>query len=580
MSKVKASGTEPGQRRLNGLQTSGREFRNLSTVNFAMKEELNVAVPLRDGTRLLADLLRPDGDGRFPALVAFSPYPRQLQNSGLPMGFVEAGASDFFVPRGYAHLIVNARGTCGSGGTYGLLDAEERRDLHDTVEWAAAQPWCDGNVGMIGISYFAMAQIAAAVEHPPHLKALFPFAVTTDFYRGAAWPGGMLDVKFLTSWLRAVGIFAEKGADFFRGALAHAASAVLRSSLVHKRFEHFNGEAAATVIGKLLPGSYAEHPFGDLMRACTVEHQLYDDFWRERDWIGRLGDVRVPIYLGCDWDNVPLHLACTFPTYDALPADAPKRVAMLPRGGLAWPWESMHVEALAWFDKWLKGRDTGVDEGPPIRYWLEGAEEWRATSAWPPPEARYEALHLRADGRLSQEEGAAGARDYWYPSPLMKRDEHHPSPLPAQLAWETAPLAAALDVAGPLEVELDAATSATDADWIFKLVDVAPDGKATDLTQGWLRASGRAVDEQRSRPGAPFLPLERAEAVQPGERVRYRVPLVSTARRFLPGHRVRLLLASSDGDGFAMLGMEHQPLAAAAKQTIFSSSRILLPVLR
>jgi predicted acyl esterase len=103
----------------------------------------NVAIGMRDGTALMADVHRPDSDVRVPALIAASPYPRQIQDLGAPMGFVEAGATDFWVPRGYAHVIANLRGIGGSGGTFGFFDAQERRDMHDLVEWVAAQPWCD-----------------------------------------------------------------------------------------------------------------------------------------------------------------------------------------------------------------------------------------------------------------------------------------------------------------------------------------------------------------------------------------------------------------------------------------------------
>lgn len=576
---IKSSGTAPGERRLNGPQTTGRDYRHLSSPAHAIRADLDLALPMRDGVRLLADVLRPDAEGRFPALVAFSPYPRQIQNSGLPLGFVEAGASDFFAPRGYAHVLVNARGTSGSGGTFTFLDAQEGRDLYDVIEAVAAQPWCDGHVGMIGISYFAMAQIAAAVERPPHLRAIFPVAVTTDLY-SVAVPGGIPSAAFLTTWFDAIGTLASKGADFYRGALSRLASSVLRSELVHQRFEHFNGEAAANVLGKLMPGHAPPHPWDDLVRALTVEHPLVDGYWRERDFLERIQNVHIPTYLGCDWDNVTVHLSCTFPTYEALPADTPKRVAMMPRGGLCWPWESLHVEALAWFDRWLKGRDTGIDEGPPIRYWLEGAREWRATTSWPPPEARYQALHLRADGALGPEEGEPGAREYLYVSPLQPKPRRpNPPPLPPMLTWETAPMRAALDVAGPIEVELEAATTATDTDWIVKLVDVAPDGKETDLTQGWLRASHRALDEARSRQGQPRHPHDRAEAVTPGERLRYRVAVVTTAHRFAAGHRLRLALASCDHGGFGMLGFEHVPPAQSARQSVYSASRLLLPVL-
>jgi predicted acyl esterase len=100
----------------------------------------DVAVPMRDGIALLADVHRPAEPGRYPLLVAASPYPRQIQDLGAPAGFIEAGASDFFVPRGYVHVIANCRGTSGSGGTFGFFDSQERRDMHDLVEWAGQQP--------------------------------------------------------------------------------------------------------------------------------------------------------------------------------------------------------------------------------------------------------------------------------------------------------------------------------------------------------------------------------------------------------------------------------------------------------
>ncbi|HUO38941.1 MAG TPA: CocE/NonD family hydrolase, partial [Mycobacterium sp.] len=159
---VQSAGTEPGERRLLGPQTSGRGYRNLSLAQYEMRCEPDVAILVRDGVELLADVHRPDAPGRFPVLVAISPYPRQAQYLGVPAGMIEAGQSDFWVPRGYVHLIVNVRGTCGSGGVYGFGAPAEHHDLYDVIEWAAAQPWCDGSVGMIGVSYFAIEQLYAA----------------------------------------------------------------------------------------------------------------------------------------------------------------------------------------------------------------------------------------------------------------------------------------------------------------------------------------------------------------------------------------------------------------------------------
>jgi predicted acyl esterase len=146
-STVRASGTAPGQRKLNGPQISGREYRSLSEPEYGMRRDDDIPVPMRDGVRLLADVHRPDSDGRFPALIAASPYPRQIHDLGAPMGFIEAGASDFFVPRGYVHVIANLRGTGGSDGTFGCFDGQERQDMYDLVEWTAEHRGATGTSG-------------------------------------------------------------------------------------------------------------------------------------------------------------------------------------------------------------------------------------------------------------------------------------------------------------------------------------------------------------------------------------------------------------------------------------------------
>jgi uncharacterized protein len=244
-----------------------------------------------------------------------------------------------------------------------------------------------------------------------------------------------------------------------------------------------------------------------------------------------------------------------------------------------WPWESVHVEALAWFDRHLKGADTGIDAGAPARYWLAGADAWRETDAWPPRGVRWDALHLRADGVLAAAEGRAGARAYRHtPADMMRPPNAHAPELPDHLSWETPALREPVDVVGPLCLDLDAATSASDADWIVKLQRVDAGGEAHDLTAGWLRASHRAVDPERSRPGEPFHPHDRPEAVTPGAVTRYEIGLVGTAQRFLPGERLRVTLASSDA-GAAMLGFEHLVLGLPATHRVHATSVLRVPVL-
>ena len=151
------------------------------------------------------------------------------------MGFIEAGATDYFVPRGYVHVIANCRGTSGSGGEFGFFDEQERQDMHDLVEWAAEQPWSDGSVGMIGISYFAMTQLEAAVEQPPHLKAIFPVGATTDLYEAASHHG-LVSATFVTPFLSMIGMTSGRSEKFWRGKLLSAVGAVIRLPRIHKKF--------------------------------------------------------------------------------------------------------------------------------------------------------------------------------------------------------------------------------------------------------------------------------------------------------------------------------------------------------
>lgn len=574
---TRVSGIEAGQRHLNGPQTAGRKYRNLSTPRLDSGVDEDVAVPMRDGANLLADVHRPTEPGRYPVLVAASPYPRQIQNTGAPLGFVEAGASDFFVPRGYVHVIANCRGTSGSDGEFGFFDGQERQNMYDLVEWAAEQPWSDGNVGMVGISYFAMTQMEAAVERPPHLKAIMPIAGTFDLYR-AATHHGLVSSSFITPFLYMIGMTSRRTNTLWRSKLLEGISAVLRKPVIHKKFETFNGEAALTALKAILKLHHDPHPWDDLWRAIVVEHPLRDAWWEDRNLLPLLDRIEVPVYLGCDWSNVPLHLPSTFLARQALVNSKHVQTVMLGEHGLSWPWESLHVEALAWFDHWLKGQDTGILEGPKIRYVLPGTDGWHTADSWPIAGTAYRELALRSDGVLGEDEGENGERVMM--TLAVSRPQTSEADPPSSLVWETESLPQDLDMIGDIELQLDAASTAPDTAWIAVLQDLDGDGNTTDVTAGYLRAGLRKVDEAASRPGAPQLSCRTFESVPLGETVRYRIPLVANARRFKAGHRIRLHLTSDDQDPKtpALITFRHASVGTSCVSRIFTSSRLLLPV--
>ncbi len=576
---MKTSGIAAGERQLYGAQTSGRSYRNLSAPLYAIRSENDVAIPMRDGIALRGDIHRPDSDEKFPVLIAISPYPRQIQHIGLPLGFIEAGQSDFFVPRGYVHLIVNCRGTGGSGGVYEMMGPAEHRDLYDLVEWAAAQPWCDGQVGMIGVSYFAIEQINAALMAPPHLRAIFPWSATVDWYREICWHGGIPTGGFAGKYFNAIGMADRKNARFYRRRFIAAVNALLQRPFLHRRIARPHANPVS-VLRRALRFAYRRHPWDDIYFNVAVEHQMYDDFWRARDLTERLSEIKIPIYLGADWENVSVHLQTPFLALERLPSATPHRVTLAPRGTLQWPWESLHVEALAWFDHWLKGRDTGIMAGRPIRYFVEGADEWRESDHWPLPETRFSTLFLRADGRLAVQKGDSGRRDYLYLPPSLERARNsNPPELPTFLSWDTAPFDRPVELIGPFQLGLRAASTAIDTDWIVKLQDVRPDGTVQDLTQGWLRASHRALDPLRSKPYRPEHSHDRAEALQPGETALFEIAILPTAHRFRLGHRLRIVLTSDDRNGFAMQGLSHTGTGMAARNRVFNDSRLVVPLI-
>src|SRR5262249_17737813 len=278
-----------------------------------------------------------------------------------------------------------------------------------------------------------------------------------------------------------------------------------------------------------------------------------------------------------------LHLPGSLALIEAMLERNPNvRVAMLGDLGISWPWETMHVEALAWFDHWLKGQDTGILEGPRVRYQLRKGETdgWRTADTWPVPDVSYRELALRTDGVLGLADGDPGERTYMTLGGGLNRARPSEADPPSSLSWDTPPLDTDLDVLGPIELRLDATASAADTAWIATLQDVGPDGTAEDITAGYLRASLRAVDEAASTLGAPVLRCDEPTAVPINRQVSYRVPIVPTGYRITAGHRLRLALTSDDQDPdySAMMTFRHASVGTSSLNRIASTSRLLVPV--
>ena len=454
--------------------------------------------------------------------------------------------------------------------------------MHDLVEWAAAQPWCDGNVGMIGISYFAMTQLEAAVERPPHLQGDLPGRGHRRPVRGRVAPRPVqLDVR------RAVPRDGRRDGGPQRRVLARQAarrrparaararastrgsppSTARRSSAMKRRCGSTTTRSRGTTSGERWRSSTrSATSAGTSATSCRCSPTSTSRSTSAAT--GRTCRCTCP---------------ARSPRWDALRHNPNVRMGMLGDFGLTWPWESLHVEALAWFDHWLKGRDTGIIDGPPIRYWLPGADEWRtaetlAAHRGDPPRARA----CAPTARSTPSEGAPAARTYLCarcrPEPAGKASPTDP---PSSLRWETAPLDGRPGHRRRRSSCGSRQQHRPRHGWIVTLQDVAPDGTSTDVTAGWLRASLREVDESASRPGAPVLPCRRRRG-----RARRRATSTTGSRSCptpaasRPGTALRLVVSSDDqpprrpGDH----GLPARPVGTNALNTVFAESALLLPV--
>ncbi len=512
-----------------------------SEPRYASLTDYEARIPMRDGVRLAADVIRPHAAGlKFPALVTTSVYTRQLQRSVIALGQNEAGISEFWVPRGYAHVIVDVRGCNDSEGTYDLFGLQERQDLHDIIEWVGEQPWCSGSVGMSGISYMGRTQLFAAEQQPPHLKAIFPYDASCDFYRDACFHGG-IPTNFTTHWTQFV----------------------MNLNMTSGR------NPRVDALKEMLEAMYSHR------------YPLDGPFYRERSAWPQLDRIQVPSYFGSGWYMNELHLKGAFDGYNGT-GGIPKRMMVGPRPWPLRPWAGYHYEMLRWYDHWLKGMDTRVMEGAPIQLYIHGDDTWRAENEWPLKRTQWREYYLGGkggghSGTLSETAGAQQARtmDYDPATPEGYRGE-------PRLTYRTEPMTKAMELTGPMALYLQASSTATDTDWLVFVSDEGPDGKSRELCKGWLRASHRKLDPARSTPAQPYHPHDAVEPLQPGTVYEFPIEIWPVCNVFKPGHRLKVEIANADSIIDAN-GRPHVTLRAKAVNTVHEGgskpSRLVVPVI-
>lgn len=483
---------------------------------YQVKVERNLFIPLRDGARLAADLYRPDADGPFPALLSFYPYHKDDL-----IGAMNEYPRRYFAERGYAVLLIDFRGLGSSDGiVHQAMDRGEGRDGAEAVEWIAAQPWCDGNVGMFGLSYGGITSLKVAFEQPPHLKAIVPIMGTNDIFVDYLYSGGCL------SCLPSFGAWGSfmLAMNLMPPTLIDASGRWYR--VWQQRLEH------------ALPYIY---PWQD--------HPSHDEYWQSR--AVDCSQIKIPAFVIGGWRDI-------FPeamprVYEQL-GSANKKLLMGPwMHGL--PDLSAHepvdylAEVTRFFGHWLKDQDNGIDREPAVTYFVQGsANRWRSERKWPVPRSTLNSYYLGAKGSLGTEPAGDDSSEryrglpsvgtlagLWDPTALgvgLPLDQNADDL--ASVSYTSGPQQSDLEISGSPEALIKIAVeSGADVNLVVKLCDVGPDGSSSLISTGWLKAAYRNS-------------LESPEPVPIEQTFEMRVPMVATSYMVARRHRLRVSISCSD----------------------------------
>jgi len=341
----------------------------------------HVYVKMRDDIRLCVDIYKPKGGSRYPALLSLSPYSKDIQQQPPQWSHaIESGATGFYVSHGYVHVIAQARGAGRSQGEWHWFDAKERTDGYDLIEWVAAQNWCDGNVGMIGDSYWSWSQYFAAAAQPPHLRCICQCDATSELYRDACYPGGVFNAAFINQWIA-----------------YHAAMAAW----------------PGPVEGKKPPmNTHWE----------IVNHPFDGPWWHERSARAYLDKIKVPV-MSIAPQGGQMHFRGQLAGYPEIAS--PKKLLVVPPTGF-WSHlryltnKPLNQQMLRWFDHWLKGIDTGIMAEPEVAIFDSGTCSWRYEDAYPLERTRWTKYYLSGAALGTQKPGADETPDSYLSTRLLR----------------------------------------------------------------------------------------------------------------------------------------------------------------
>ncbi len=604
----------------------------------------DVMVRMRDGVRLATDIYRPMQNGQplanpLPVILERTPYGKtvvsrselSVQN---PVAASRAEVARYFVSKGYVVIYQDCRGRYGSEGEF-VKYLSDGLDGYDACEWIVRQPWCNGKIGTMGLSYAAHTQGALACTNPPGIAAMFlDSGGFANAYQDGIRQGGAFELKQVTWAARA----------------ALESPSVLNDPVRLKALKAIDIKAwFARMPWKRGHSPLSAAPEYESYVYDQWEHGVFDGFWKQ------LGIYAAGFYE--QFSDAPMVFMSAW--YDPYPRSATDNYRALSRKKkrpvrlILGPWThgdrtltyagdvdfgpaatldgNLAADFLAlrlrWFDCWLKGIDNGVAAEPPVRIFIMGGGtgrrnaqgrmdhggRWRAEKDWPLPDLRSTDYYLHADGRLAPEPPSTADAHLSYdfdperpvPSaggtitsgePVMRggaydqregprffgsREPYLPlAARPDVLVFETAPLATDIELTGPISARLWVASDRPDTDFTIKLIDVYPpnddypDGFAMNITDGILRVRYRQSWEH------PTL-------LKPGEVVPILVEAFPSSNVFKRGHRIRLDVSSSNFPHFDVNPNTGAPEGTGltrqiARNTVFLDERrpshVVLPI--
>jgi predicted acyl esterase len=506
--------------------------------------ERDVGIPMADGTVLRCNVFRPAAEGRYPVVMAMGAYGKDvhfedafnpqwkvlkqiypgLDSDGSTGRFLrwEVVDPERWVPDGFVVIQVDSRGTGRSPGYLDPFGPVETRDFHESIEWAGTQPWSNGKVGLIGVSYLAIKQWQVAALRPPHLAAIVPWEGSSNFYRDGSRHGGILSHRFTFDWWPRQVLSNQYGS----GASTHRD---------RDTGERTTGPALPPAI---LAGSRADHPHERFL------HPLDDAWNQERS--GRLQDIEVPLLSAANWGGPAMHLRGNVEGF--LAAGSQEKWLFAHIGTHYESFYLPHYVALQkrFFNHYLRGDANGWEREPRVQLAIrrpDGTASIRQEHEWPLARTQWTRFYLDAAGQSLARE--APAADGASPYRAMKEG----------VSFTTAPFEQETEFTGPAALRLWVSSSTTDMDIFAVLRVLDPQGQEctfvgahekVPMALGWLRASHRKLDEARTLPYRPYHAHDEVQKLEPGKAYPVDVEIWPTSMVFPKGYRLQLTLQGHD----------------------------------